>query len=196
MDLEAKIELVNETKKIIDMLIKDGADKFLKYDQRIDEEVKKHNDFIDYVDKLKIYKKYEWDNLKNDYKDLKKSINKDKYIIQQTTKNFDIVLNYYSIEEGYNVNKKLNEIYEKSNLMLYNFKNLKKIHREVLNKLKIIAKSDDFIKIEIYNNKLIPIFTKFNEIYMDMKLIHKKLGDLRSRKGNLLYEMNQLKEKK
>lgn len=196
MDLEAKIELVNETKKIIDRLIKEGDDKFLKYNQKIDDEIRKHNDFIDLVEKLKIYKIYEWNNLKNDYRELKKAVNKDKYIIKHTTKNFDTVINYYSVDEGYLINKKLNDIYEKSNLMIYNFKNLKKIHREASNKLKIVSKSEDYVKIESYNDKLIPIFIKFNEIYMDMKLVNKRLGDLRSRKGTLLYEMNQLREKK
>lgn len=194
MDLEAKIELVNETKKYIEELITDGAEKFVQYNKQVDEQVKKHNDFIDYIEKIRLVKLYEWKNLKIEYKDLKKKINKDKHIIKHTTQNFDLVINYYSIDEGDKINKKLNEIYEKSDLVLFNYKTLKKIHRYTSYQLKLVKKNDDYVKLEFYDNKMIPIFIKFNEIYMDMKLLNKKSAELKSRKGNLIYEMNQLRK--
>jgi len=151
-----------------------------------------HNDFINFVNTMKIYESYKWTNLKLEYKNIKIKINKDKKIIHKITNFLGKLTNYYTQNNIENINLTINDIVCKIDLMLYKFNILQRHHEYVRNKSKYMIKNNTIIKINNINNNK-QLLLKIYENYISIKILNVKIKKLKCVKKCLFCEINNIK---
>ncbi len=158
--------------------------------------IEKHNDFINFVDTMKIYEMYKWTNVKLDYNTIKKKINQDKKIYQSISKFYGKIISYFNQDEITQLNSRIKSIYDLTENMVYNFDILQKVHINTGNKCKYMIKNPTIIKIYNLNTELKPLIVKLYENYIGIKMLNKQMNGLKNIKSSLINDISQITNSK
>ena len=192
MKLEIKNEKIKLEKDFLDTLTKNTSVNINQNIKLIENNFEKHNDLIDFVDIMNIFEVYNWINIKHDYIKAKKMVTKCKNVVNKINKLYGNLANYYPVEIQSQMNLTIKELNEKSDLMFYNYCNLKKLHYDVHNKCKYLIKNPEVAKIYDINEETKPVIIKIYQNYMDNKLVQKQLHYIKTKKLELVSDMNNI----
>ena len=194
--METKIELINKSKEDLLLLINTTEKKLESNIIKIYENNKKHKEFIDFIELMKLYEIYKWSALKMDYNDIKKEITKDKKVYKKITKNYGLLISYFDSSSINQINNQIKKIGELNNNMLFHFLELKKIHYDVHNQCKYMIKNSQITKIEIITDDIKPLIQRIYENYIDMQVITKQVNNLRSIKMSVIRDITKINDMK
>jgi hypothetical protein len=192
--MDDKVDTINTSKNNMVLLIDNTLASLSNNIQRIEDNKKKHNDFINFVEVMKIYEIYKWTGLKMDYNQIKKNVNKDKKLLGKITKNYGKIIGYFDQDNIDVLNDKIKKICELKQLMLYYFVNLKKAHDDVHNKCKYMVKNDQITKIAKLTDDIKPLIQKLYENYIDIQFVNKQTNNLKSIKMSIVGEISKINE--
>jgi hypothetical protein len=187
-----KYTKINENKQFLLRLCK-KANKLIIYNNNfIDKFINYYKDFINLIEMTKIFEIYKWNKIKIDYNNIKKKITKDKKIYYDILKLYGKIITYFSEKENINIDSDIKSIYSKQELMIYNFINLKKIHKYMYQKYTSYIKNNNIIKITYKNDTIDILLKQLEDITNHFIILNKKLYILKQRKNKLLYEIKLL----
>ncbi len=192
--MDDKVDTINTSKNNMVLLIDNTLASLSNNIQRIEDNKKKHNDFINFVEVMKIYEIYKWTGLKMDYNQIKKNVNKDKKLLGKITKNYGKIIGYFDQDNIDVLNDKIKKIGELKQSMLYYFVNLKKAHDDVHNKCKYMVKNDQITKIAKLTDDIKPLIQKLYENYIDIQFVNKQTNNLKSIKMSIVGEISKINE--
>ncbi len=192
--MDDKVDTINTSKNNMVLLIDNTLASLSNNIQRIEDNKKKHNDFINFVEVMKIYEIYKWTGLKMDYNQIKKNVNKDKKLLGKITKNYGKIIGYFDQDNIDLLNDKIKKIGELKQSMLYYFVNLKKAHDDVHNKCKYMVKNDQITKIAKLTDDIKPLIQKLYENYIDIQFVNKQTNNLKSIKMSIVGEISKINE--
>lgn len=167
--------LINKLKIDLEYLIKTSLDELPFNINQIKVISDDHYQFINFINSMNIYEYYKWDNIKKDYNIIKKKVNHDKKFYIQIIKIYGTINNYYSIDEFNNYNNIIKKINDFNNIIVIDWNNIKKLHKNLTNKRKNYIKNINIIKIIKINKDCIILIKKLYEIYDKLKNIKKEL---------------------
>lgn len=194
--MDNKVDTINNSKNNMVSLIDNTLASLSNNIQRIEDNKKKHTDFINFVEVMKIYEIYKWTGLKMDYNQIKKNVNKDKKLLGKITKNYGKIIGYFDQDNINELNDKIKKIGELKQSMLYYFVNLKKAHDDTHNKCKYMVKNDQITKITKLTDDIKPLVQKLYENYIDIQFVNKQTNNLKSIKMSLVGEISKINELK
>ncbi len=194
--MDDKVDTINTSKNNMVSLIDNTLTSLTNDIQRIEDNKKKHSDFINFVEVMKVYEIYKWTGLKMDYNQIKKNVNKDKKLLGKITKNYGKIIGYFDQNNINELNDKIKKIGELRQSMLYYFVNLKKAHDDVHNKCKYMVKNDQITKITKLTDDIKPLIQKLYENYIDIQFVNKQTNNLKSIKMSLVGEISKINELK
>ena len=148
MEIGEKTESITKNKENLVSLINTIEKKLETNIANIEENNKKHKEFIVFVELMKMYEIYKWAGLKMDYNDIKKNVTKDKKGLKTITKIYGKIIGYFDSEYVIKLNDQIKKIGELNQEMLFLFGELKKVHDDVHNKCKYMVKNNHIAKIE------------------------------------------------
>ena len=190
--MEIKIELINKSKEELLLLINTTEKKLESNIIKIDENNRKHKEFLDFIELMKLYEIYKWSGLKMDYIQLKKDITKDKKVYKKITKNYGLLISYFDSSSRNQINNQIKKIGELNDKMLFHILELKKIHYYVHNQCKYMIRNSQIIKIEIMTDDIKPFIQRIYENYIDMQIITKQVNNLRSIKMSVIRDITKI----
>ena len=194
--INEKTELLNKNKEELLSLI-NTIEKNLEMNIiNIEDNNKKHKEFIVFVELMKMYELYKWSGLKMDYNQIKKNITKDKKVPNAITKLYGKIISYFDSETILKLNSQIKKIGELNQNMLFQFSDLKKVHDDVHNKCKYMVKNNQITKIEKITDDTKHLIRKLYENYIDIQFINKQSYNLKSIKMSLISEITTINETK
>lgn len=190
MDINEKINFINTEKKKFDNLITNTYEKLSTSLDKINIAYEQHRNFIDYIKIIKIYEKYKWDNFKNEYNIIKKNITKDKKLLYEVTKFHGNIIKYYLTNEIENINHKIQEISNNTELLLYKFNKLRRIHEDLANICKNMSKNANILKINMLTEEIKPLLNKLYNNYLNTKILRHEINKYKTIKRQIITKIN------
>ena len=194
MEFTEKVKTINKNKKSLLLLINNIEKKLETNIVSINDNNEKHKEFVVFIELMKIYEIYKWTGLKMDYKLIKQNITKDKKVPGIITKFYGKIIGYFDFETITKINNQIKKIGELNQDMLFQFNELKKVHKDVHNKCKYIVKNNQITKIEKLSDDIIPLIQKLYENYIDIQFINKQSNNLKSIKKSIISEICKINE--
>jgi lactam utilization protein B len=194
MDINEKTITINKDKENLLSLINNIEKKLEDAIIDIEENNKKHKEFIVFIDLMKMYEIYKWSGLKTDYNQIKKTVTQAKKVPNAITKMYGKIIGYFDYNNINRINNQIKKIGELNQNMLFHFNKLKKVHNDVHNKCKYMVKNNQIIKIEIITDEIKPLIQKLYENYINIQLINKQTNNLKSIKMSIIREITQINE--
>ena len=194
MELTEKVNTINKNKQSLLSLINNIEKKLEANIISINDNNKKHNEFVVFVELMKIYEIYKWTGLKMDYTLIKKNITKDKKVPGIIPKIYGKIIGYFDSETITKINNKIKKIRELNQDMLFQFNELKKVHEDVHNKCKYMVRNNQITKIEKISDDTIPLIQKLYENYIDILFINKQSTNLKLIKKSIISEICKINE--
>ena len=188
-------------KKISELFILDNKNKIQKLIETLELELKNIQTKINELDKnyneinlfieiCKVFEIYKWENIKINYKCIKRKINFCTILYNIITKLYSNIIVYYSNIEKNTINKIINDLHMNYETYLYNFSNIKITHKYILIKCNAARKSKSIIKIYYQNKQIDDIINKLIGIINNLKNLNNDLYNLKKNKIQLLYDIN------
>jgi hypothetical protein len=196
MELNEKSININKDKENLLSLINNIEKKLEDTIINIEENNKKHKEFIVFIELMKMYEIYKWSGLKMDYNQIKKTVTQAKKVPNVITKMYGKIIGYFDYNNINRINNQIKKIGELNQNMLFHFNELKKIHDDVHNKCKYMVKNNQITKIEIITDEIKPLIQKLYENYIDIQLVNKQTNNLKSIKMSIIREITQINEMK
>ena len=190
LTFEQKLMIVQAKKLEIGLYIKYAHD---KYEENIDylrTANEYYNDFLTFIDMIKICETYKWEELKFRYTFLKKKITFEKKLKKNAIKEYSNIINYYTQKEVAYFNGLIAETEEYYNKMLLDFETMKKNHKEMFNKIRNALKSKTIIKIYELRDEYKELLMKLYDNFTEQRLLNKQYYKLKKKKAELLSELN------
>lgn len=194
MDISIKKEKVNESKKKLIELIDETINNTNNNIIQLNKEIDRHNELIDFLNKTHIFQQYYWESIKMDYNIIRKKVTQDKKKYKIITKLYGNIISYYSNNEINEINLRIANIKDMIDKMIFDKIILNKIHTNT--RLKCASINNNILKIELLSDNIKPIMNKLYNNYDQMKLLNKNLGQLKTQKNKLKYEIYNLDNKK
>jgi len=177
-----KIQLIKNNKEKFNLLINNLLIDMSNNFNLIKENYKTHNNFINFTEIIKLYEKYKWNIIKEEYNNIRKKItciiNSNKNII----KLYGTINNYYSKEEHDKFNKLFQKISDDILLLKIEMNNLRNIHLILINKKKSYINNNNIIKINTLQNDYIIYINKLYNIYDNIIKLNKEVKILKNEK--------------
>jgi hypothetical protein len=188
-------------KKISELFILDNKNKIQKLIETLELELKNIQTKINELDKnyneinlfieiCKVFEIYKWENIKINYKCIKRKINFCTILYNNITKLYSNIIVYYSNIEKNTINKIINDLHMNYETYLYNFSNIKITHKYILIKCNAARKSKSIIKIYYQNKQIDDIINKLIGIINNLKNLNNDLYNLKKNKIQLFYDIN------
>ena len=188
-------------KKISELFILDNKNKIQKLIETLELELKNIQTKINELDKnyneinlfieiCKVFEIYKWENIKINYKCIKRKINFCTILYNNITKLYSNIIVYYSNIEKNTINKIINDLHMNYETYLYNFSNIKITHKYILIKCNAARKSKSIIKIYYQNKQIDDIINKLIGIINNLKNLNNDLYNSKKNKIQLLYDIN------
>ncbi len=196
MEFGEKTETINKNKEDLLSLINSIEKKLEANITNIQDNNKKHKEFIVFVELMKMYEIYKWSGLKMDYNNIKKNVTKDKKVLKTITKIYGKLIGYFDSDAIIKLNEQIKKIGDLNQDMLFQFVELKKVHDDVHNKCKYMVKNDQITKIEKITDDIKPLIQKIYENYIDIQFVNKQSSNLRSIKMSIISEITKINEQK
>jgi hypothetical protein len=190
MDVNDKMSKISQSMKDFNEFISETIKELDKNLSTINKQIENHHDFINFIQIMNLYESYKWNNIKYEYNLISKKVNKDKHIIHAITKNLSFLTNYYTQPQIININQQIKEIDDKIELMIYNFNNLKNIHKDTIYKKRHLI-NPKTIRVNSINNQNEKILVKIYENYMSIKLLNTQMKYLQNIKKKIMIKINQ-----
>lgn len=190
MDVNDKMSKISQSMKDFNEFISETIKELDKNLSTINKRIENHHDFINFIQIMNLYESYKWNNIKYEYNLISKKVNKDKHIIHAITKNLSFLTNYYTQPQIININQQIKEIDDKIELMIYNFNNLKNIHKDTIYKKRHLI-NPKTIRVNSINNQNEKILVKIYENYMSIKLLNTQMKYLQNIKKKIMIKINQ-----
>ena len=182
-DKEELLSLINNIEKTLEDTI-----------INIEDNNKKHKEFIVFVELMKMYEIYKWSGLKMDYNQIKKTVTQAKKVPNVITKMYGKIIGYFDYNNVNRINNLIKKIGELNQNMLFQFNELKKVHDDVHNKCKYLVKNNQITKIEKITDEIKPLIQKLYENYIDIIFVNKQTNNLKSIKMSIIREITQINE--
>jgi hypothetical protein len=192
--MDKKLEKIKTVRNLLFEKIAYAESNIQLNTNKILQNLEDHNDFIHFVELMKVYELYKWKNLKSNYTTIKKKTNLDKKVYGQIIKIYSNITQYLSEQDVSNIGKTIRKIQSNNDVMIYNYIFLQKKHRDILNKCKYLIKNDQITKIYEITDQVQPLITKLYENYIDIKIVNKKSKLLKNEKSNILGEIQRINE--
>jgi hypothetical protein len=197
MDLSEKKLKIEERKKKLDSEFNDYTDKQNYLIKELDRIIDNHNNFMNFVEIMKIYEIYKWDIMKEEYMELKKKFNKDKKKLSSITDMYSELIYYYSPDMIEFYNKNVKTMSETDSMLAYKFVLLQKTHSTCQRKCKLFIKGDEYYIVEqsLENkDKMKPIIEDLYKIYSDYKELNKQFDIIRAKKRTIKVNLTNIME--
>jgi hypothetical protein len=170
--LAIKYKKIEEDKLFFTKQIDDVSKQIENNISMITNIIASHNEFHNFIKIIDLLEYYKWCTLKNDYKQIKKNINRDKKLYRLLSDLYGNIISYYTPLEIEKYNKILQVIGESHMIMLYNYERLKNIHKDMYIKIKGYIKNNMIIKITNVSDEMKPILVELYKLYIDLKFHH------------------------
>ena len=192
--IEKKQNKINSDKKILFDKIEYAENNLENNNIILIQNIDVHNEFINFLELIKVFELYKWKKLILSYNKIKKKINSDKKIYTKIIRIYGNINNYLNKEEINKINNIIIKIQNQTETMIYNYCLLQKKHHEISIKSKNLSRSSEIIKIYEITSKIKPLLSKLYKIYIDLKIINKKSILLKSMKNNILREIQNISQ--
>ena len=192
--IEKKQNKINSDKKILFDKIEYAENNLENNNIILIQNIDVHNEFINFLELIKVFELYKWKKLILSYNKIKKKINSDKKIYTKIIRIYGNINNYLNKEEINKINNIIIKIQNQTETMIYNYCLLQKKHNEISIKSKNLSRSSEIIKIYEITSKIKPLLSKLYKIYIDLKIINKKSILLKSMKNNILREIQNISQ--
>lgn len=190
--MESKIESINKSKNELLLLIQAFDERLKGCLGKLNDNLKKHKEFIDFIEMMKLYEIYKWSSLKIDYNIIKKEVTKNSKFYKKITKNYGNLISYFDPSIIDNLNNQIKKLGQLNDDIFFNFIELKKVHHNVQNQCKYFIQNDQITKIDLITDEIKPLIQKIYENYIDMIIINTKANSLKSIKSNILNDIKKL----
>lgn len=191
MNIQNKQNKVSINKELFKEMVTNSIQNINLNIQEIIELTKIHKDFINFVETMNILKIYEFNTINNNYNKLKQKINKDKKQYKKLSKYYGNIINYYLDSDIKKYNNLLDTIKTLNETMIFDFYELKYIHRDFLCNYTIFNKKINIIKINSIDNNITNILNKINTNYNNIISINKQIIILKLNKKKLKSQIKQ-----
>lgn len=192
MDIIIKRQQIEANKVALESMIKIANENLNKDLNIITQVLDKHSDFLSFIEIMKIYEFYKWTDIKKSYIEIKKQITKDSKLFLSIVRLYGNIISYYPEIIINKMNSTIKNIKNDHDSVLLNFNLLRKKHKETTKKCVRYIKSNETTKIYDISPEITPLITKLYKNYIDIKMINKQSNYLRTKKMNLLSQINQI----
>jgi hypothetical protein len=162
--------------------------------EKINQNFEEHTEFINFANQMKIYELYKWNSIKSNYIHIKKKVSFDKKIFRQIINICSNIINYLPTDEITSIEKSIKQIQSDNEIMIYKYSLLQTKHNDTINKCKYLLRNNQITKVYEFTHGIQPLIIKLYENYIDIKIINKKTKMLKNTKGNILGEIQKIKE--
>lgn len=190
MNIQNKQYKVSINKNIFREMINNNIQNINVNIEDISKLIKHHKDFINFSENIGILNNYEYNIINNNYNKLKLKINKDKKQYTKLSKYYGNIINYYLDNDIKKYNNLLDTIKKINEKMIFDFFELKYVHKEFRYRYRIVSKKINIIKINNINNNIMNILNEINNNYNKILIINKQIILLKLNKKEL---KNQIK---
>lgn len=192
MDSIIRRQQIENDKVTLDSMIKNAIDNLNKDLNTITQVLDKHNDLLSFIEIMKIYEFYKWTDIKKSYSEIKKQVTKDSKLFLNIVRFYGDIISYYPENAINKMNSTIKNIKDEHDSVLLHFNLLRKKHKETKNKCGGYMRSNEITKIYDIVPEITPLITKLYKNYIDIKMINKQYYYLRTKKMNLISQINQI----
>ena len=192
--IEKKQNKINSDKKILFDKIEYAENNLENNNIILIQNIDEHNEFINFLELIKVFELYKWKTLLLSYNKIKKKIISDKKIYTKIIRIYGNINNYLNKEEINKINNIIIKIKNQTETMIYNYYLLQKKHNEITIKSRNLLRSSEILKINETTSKMKPLLTKLYKNYIDLKNLNKESILLKSMKSNILRQIQNISQ--
>jgi len=183
---------IENDKVILDNMIKNANNNLNKDLDTITQVLDKHNDLLSFIEIMKIYEFYKWSDIKRLYSEIKKQVTKDSKLFLNIVRFYGDIISYYPENDMNKMNSTIKNIKNDHDSVLLHFNLLRKKHKDTKIKCGGYIRSNDITIIYNIVPEIIPLIIKLYKNYIDIKMINKQYYHLRTKKMNLISQINHI----
>ena len=181
-----KLEFINNTKKEISDHIKITIDKINNNNKETKQLINIYDRFLNFIKKTTIFEIMKWTDIKTNYNNLKKTITKDKKLLNKIIRLYSSIINYYDPKEIVKMNDTIKLLSDDNKLMIVNLRYLSMKHKQASIQCNTYFNNIKIIKINKTNEILQSYLLVLNSLYEDNIKINNNIKKIKSLKISLL----------